>query len=455
MGLKKNPNLMLKKIFIKTFGCQMNEYDSNRIFDIVEKIGFKKTDKYEDANCYLLNTCHIRDKAKEKVYHEIGRLKKIFRSKKKPIVIVAGCVAQAENQEMLKREPYIDIVIGPQSYHKINDAILNYLNKKKKEEETEFDTISKFNYLSKIKNKDSKISSFLTIQEGCDKFCHFCVVPYTRGPEYSRPFYQIINEAKELIKSGAKEIILLGQNVNAYIYKDKNKKFRLSDLLLELESFDELKRIRYTTSHPKDMTDDLINVYKKSNKLMPLVHLPVQSGSNKILKLMNRKHTILEYLEVFEKLKKINQNIEFSSDFIIGYPGENNDDFKNTMELIEKINFINSYSFVFSPRPGTVAADLDLVDNNKSKERLEIIQKKLFENQIKKNKSLENTTVNVLVENRMKDKIKLFGRTEYMTSVIFDGNQENIGKIVQVEITSSNQNSLFGKLKVDYKQKVA
>jgi tRNA-2-methylthio-N6-dimethylallyladenosine synthase len=455
MGLKKNPNLMLKKIFIKTFGCQMNEYDSIRIFDIVEKIGFKKTDKYEDANCYLLNTCHIRDKAKEKVYHEIGRLKKIFRSKKKPIVIVAGCVAQAENQEMLKREPYIDIVIGPQSYHKINDAILNYLNKKKKEEETEFDTISKFNYLSKIKNKDSKISSFLTIQEGCDKFCHFCVVPYTRGPEYSRPFYQIINEAKELIKSGAKEIILLGQNVNAYIYKDKNKKFKLSDLLLELESFDELERIRYTTSHPKDMTDDLINVYKKSNKLMPLVHLPVQSGSNKILKLMNRKHTILEYLEVFEKLKKINQNIEFSSDFIIGYPGENNDDFKNTMELIEKIKFINSYSFVFSPRPGTVAADLDLVDNNKSKERLEIIQKKLFENQIKKNKSLENTTVNVLVENRMKDKIKLFGRTEYMTSVIFDGNQENIGKIVQVEITSSNQNSLFGKLKVDYKQKVA
>jgi tRNA-2-methylthio-N6-dimethylallyladenosine synthase len=455
MELKKNPNLMLKKIFIKTFGCQMNEYDSNRIFDIVEKIGFKKTNKYEDANCYLLNTCHIRDKAKEKVYHEIGRLKKIFRSKKKPIVIVAGCVAQAENQEMLKREPYIDIVIGPQSYHKINDAILNYLNKKKKEEETEFDTISKFNYLSKIKNKDSKISSFLTIQEGCDKFCHFCVVPYTRGPEYSRPFYQIINEAKELIKSGAKEIILLGQNVNAYIYKDKNKKFKLSDLLLELESFDELERIRYTTSHPKDMTDDLINVYKKSNKLMPLVHLPVQSGSNKILKLMNRKHTILEYLKVFEKLKKINQNIEFSSDFIIGYPGENNDDFKNTMELIEKIKFINSYSFVFSPRPGTVAADLDLVDNNKSKERLEIIQKKLFENQIKKNKSLENTTVNVLVENRMKDKIKLFGRTEYMTSVIFDGNQENIGKIVQVEITSSNQNSLFGKLKVDYKQKVA
>ena len=455
MELKKNPNLMLKKIFIKTFGCQMNEYDSNRIFDTVKKIGFEKTDKYEEANCYLLNTCHIRDKAKEKVYHEIGRLKKIFKSKKKPIVIVAGCVAQAENQEMLKREPYIDIVIGPQSYHKINDVILNYKSNKKKEEETEFDTISKFNYLSKIKNKDSKISSFLTIQEGCDKFCHFCVVPYTRGPEYSRPFDQIINEAKEIIQSGAKEIILLGQNVNAYSYKNENKEFRLSDLLLALENFDDLKRVRYTTSHPKDMTDDLINVYKKSTKLMPLVHLPVQSGSNKILKLMNRNHTIEEYLKIYEKLKKINPNMEFSSDFIIGYPDENEDDFKSTMKLIKKINFINSYSFVFSPRPGTVAADLDLVDKKKSKERLEIIQKRLFNNQIEKNKSLESTIVNVLVENRMKDGIKLFGRTEYMTSVIFDGDLDNIGKIAQVEITSSNQNSLFGRLKESYKKKVA
>ena len=455
MELRKNLNLMLKKIFIKTFGCQMNEYDSNRIFDIVKKIGFEKTDRYEDANCYLLNTCHIRDKAKEKVYHEIGRVKKIFRSKKKPIVIVAGCVAQAENREMLKREPYIDIVIGPQSYHKINDAILNHKKSKKKEEETDFDTISKFNYLSKIKNKNSKISSFLTIQEGCDKFCHFCVVPYTRGPEYSRPFDQIINEAKEIIQSGAKEIILLGQNVNAYSYKNENKEFRLSDLLLELESLNDLERVRYTTSHPKDMTDDLINVYKKSTKLMPLVHLPVQSGSNKILKLMNRKHTIEEYLIIYEKLKKINPNIEFSSDFIIGYPEENDVDFQNTMELIKQIKFTNSYSFIFSPRPGTVAADLNLVDKNKSKERLEIIQKELFNNQIEKNKSLETTIVNVLVENIMKDGVKLFGRTEYMTSVIFDGDQENVGKIVQVEITNSNQNSLFGKLKENYKQKVA
>jgi len=446
---------MQQKVFIKTFGCQMNVYDSDRIFDSIKKIGYEKTEKYDDANCFILNTCHIRDKAKEKVYHEIGRVKKIFKKKKKPIIIIAGCVAQAENKEMLAREPYIDIVIGPQSYHKINDTILNHVKDKKKKEVTDFDVIEKFNYLSKIKNKDSKVSSFLTIQEGCDKFCHFCVVPYTRGPEYSRPFDQIINEAKELIKSGAKEIILLGQNVNAYSYKNEGKEYRLSDLLLKLENFDKLVRIRYTTSHPKDMTDDLISVYKKSSKLMPLVHLPVQSGSNKILKLMNRKHTIEEYLEVYEKLKKINSNIEFSSDFIIGYPEENDHDFKNTIELIKKIKFINSYSFIFSPRPGTVAADFDLIDKNKAKKRLELIQKKLFENQIEKNKSLEATIVNVLVENRMKDGIKLFGRTEYMTSVIFEGSLENIGKIVQVEVTSSNQNSLFGKLKESYKQKVA
>ena len=455
MGLKRNPKIMAKKIFIKTFGCQMNEYDSNRIYDTVQKIGFEKTDEYEKANCYVLNTCHIRDKAKEKVYHEIGRVKKIFRNKKKPIVIVAGCVAQAENQEMLRREPYIDIVMGPQSYHKINEVILNYQKKLKKEEETEFDTISKFNYLSKIKNKNSKVSSFLTIQEGCDKFCNFCVVPYTRGPEYSRPFKQIIKEVEELVGQGTREIILLGQNVNAYNYKEGNKEFRLSDLLKKLEEFNQLKRVRYTTSHPKDMTEDLINFYKISNKLMPLVHLPVQSGSNKILELMNRKHTIEEYLLIHKKLKMINKNIKFSSDFIIGYPGEEDEDFEKTMDLINEIEFINSYSFIYSPRPGTSASNLEVVDNDKTKKRLEIIQKKLFENQLERNKSLENTVINVLVENRMKDGVKLFGRTEFMTSVIFDGSEENIGNIVQVKITGSNQNSLFGILKKNYNKRVA
>ena len=413
---------MKQKIFIKTFGCQMNEYDSNRIYDSVKKIGFQKSENYEDASCYLLNTCHIRDKAKEKVYHEIGRVKKIFRSKQKPLVIIAGCVAQAENQEMLKREPYIDLVIGPQSYHKINDTILNHIEKKKKIEETEFDAISKFEYLQKIKNESKGVSSFLTIQEGCDKFCHFCVVPYTRGPEYSRQFKQIIDEAKNLVDNGAQEIILLGQNVNAY----SNEEYRLSNLILEIEKFSELKRIRYTTSHPRDMSDDLIEVYKNSKKLMPLVHLPVQSGSNKILDLMNRKHSISDYYKIYDKLKEINSNIEFSSDFIIGYPGEEEKDFQDTLQLIKRIKFINSYSFIFSPRPGTVAADLKLIDKKISIERLEIIQNLLFENQKNMNKSLENKTINVLVENLTDDKTQVFGRSEYMTSVIFNGKKEDI-----------------------------
>ena len=455
MELKKKTNLMLKKIYIKTFGCQMNEYDSKRILDTVKKIGYEKTDKYEDAQCYLLNTCHIRDKAKEKVYHEIGRVKKIFRDKKKPIVIIAGCVAQAENQEMLKREPYIDIVIGPQSYHKINDTILNHFKNNKKKEETEFDSISKFNYLSKIKNKDSNICSFLTIQEGCDKFCHFCVVPYTRGPEYSRPFDQIIDEAKELIKNGTKEIILIGQNVNAYFSKKDDKKYKLSNLILELEKFVNLERIRYTTSHPKDMSEDLIECYRVSKKLMPLVHLPVQSGSNNVLRLMNRKHTIENYIDIYKTLKKINSNIEFSSDFIIGYPGEQDKDFEDTLSLIDKVNFVNSYSFIFSPRPGTTASSLKEIDKKISEQRLKIIQKKLFDIQIKKNRSIEGTLVNVLVENQMKDKIKLFGRTELMNPVIFNGDVAKIGSIVKVKIESSNQNTLFGTIVENYKKKVA
>ena len=429
----------------------MNEYDSNRIYDSVKKIGYEKTENYEEANCYLLNTCHIRDKAKEKVYHEIGRVKKIFRSKKKPLVIIAGCVAQAENQEMLKREPYIDLVIGPQAYHKINDTILNHIKRKKKIEETEFDAISKFNYLSKIKNNSGKISSFLTIQEGCDKFCHFCVVPYTRGPEYSRPIQQILDEAKYLADNGSQEIILLGQNVNAYC----NGKFKLSNLILEIEKLPQIKRIRYTTSHPKDMSDDLIEVYKNSKKLMPLVHLPVQSGSDKILDRMNRKHTISEYHKIFDKLKNINPIIEFSSDFIVGYPEEDKKDFKATLELIKKIKFINSFSFIFSPRPGTVAANLKLIEKNISMERLEIIQNQLYDNQISMNKSLESKNINVLVENLTDDKTQAFGKSEYMTSVIFNGKKEDIGKIVSVKINRSNRSTLFGELVNHSNKKVA
>ena len=442
---------MNQKIFIKTFGCQMNEYDTNRIYDAVKKIGYKKTENYEEANCYILNTCHIRDKAKEKVYHDIGRVKKSFRFKQKPLVIIAGCVAQAENQEMLKREPYIDLVVGPQAYHKINDMILDYQEKKKKEEETEFDAISKFEYFSKIKNQSGKISSFLTIQEGCDKFCHFCVVPYTRGPEYSRPFKQVLDEAKFLADNGAKEIILLGQNVNAYNYEN----YKLSNLILEIEKISNIKRIRYTTSHPKDMTKDLVDVYKNSKKLMPLVHLPVQSGSNKILNLMNRKHTVDYFLKVYNNLKEINQNIKFSSDFIIGYPGEEEIDFINTLNLIKEVKFINSYSFIFSPRPGTVAANLSLIEKTISMERLKKIQNQLYENQINMNQSLENKTINVLAENLTDDGKKVFGRSEYMTPVIFNGKKKDIGKILSVKIKKYNRSSLFGEIFINLNKKVA
>ena len=429
----------------------MNEYDSNRILDSIKKIGFSKTENIEDSNCFLLNTCHIRDKAKEKVYHEIGRVKKKFKQRRKPLVIVTGCVAQAENQEMLNREPFIDLVIGPQAYHKINYKIKDYFDNQKRLDETEFDAISKFNYLNEIKNTSNKVSSFLTIQEGCDKFCNFCVVPYTRGPEYSRPFKEIISEAKTLAKNGVKEITLLGQNVNAYKFDE----YMLSNLILEIEKIPEILRIRYTTSHPKDMTDDLINIYGISKKLMPLVHLPIQSGSDKVLKLMNRKHTIADYLKIYDKLKKINPSVKFSSDFIIGYPGETESDFNSTLNLIKKIKFTNSFSFIFSPRPGTKASNLELIDKNISLKRLEIIQKELFNQQTKINKSLENSTIKVLVENKTNKGEKLFGRSKYMTPVIFDGSTCEIGSIIKVRITKSNQNTLFGESINKSKLKVA
>ena len=436
---------MSKKVFIKTFGCQMNEYDSNRILDNIKKINYVKTNDQYDADCFILNTCHIRDKAKEKVYHEVGRVKKIYENKKKPIMIVAGCVAQAENDEMFKREPYIDIVIGPQSYHKINNVISNYrINEKF--EETEIDTIDKFENFDKIKNSSNKVSSFLTIQEGCDKFCHFCVVPFTRGPEYSRPVYKILAEAEQLIKNGVKEITLLGQNVNAYSFKNNNKEFRLSNLINELEKYSELKRIRYTTSHPIDMTDDLIECYKTSKKLMPFVHLPIQSGSNKVLKLMNRKHTVEEYINIYEKLMKINPEIKFSSDFIISYPGEEDRDFEQTINLVKKIKFINSFSFIFSPRPGTKAGETTSIDKDLSKLKLLKIQKLLFSYQLNTNKSFNRKKIKVLVENKMDNQTKLFGRNKYINSVIMDGDEKNIGKEVDVYIEKFNQNTLFGKI---------
>tara|TARA_B100000029_G_scaffold65921_1_gene58829 strand:- start:3701 stop:5065 length:1365 start_codon:yes stop_codon:yes gene_type:complete len=444
MVQKLRNNKLSKKIFIKTFGCQMNEYDSNRIYDLTALIGYTKTQIKNEADCFVLNTCHIREKAAEKVYHEIGRVKKDFKNLKKPLVIVSGCVAQAESQAMLEREPYIDMVIGPQSYHKIADLILKYQRNKKKINETEFDVVEKFDKLEKISNSQNKISSYITIQEGCDKFCHFCVVPYTRGPEYSRPFEKIIYEAQNLIDKGTKEITLLGQNVNAYNFQENKNNFTLSSLIYELNKFKNLSRIRYMTSHPKDMNANLIKCYQDCEKLMPFIHLPVQSGSDKVLKLMNRKHDRNYYLSIIKKLKNINENIKFSSDFIIGYPGETENDFNDTLELIEQIGFVNSYSFIFSPRPGTPAARKKPNDLSVNRNRLQKIQKILENFQIKNNKSYLQKYCEILVENKLEKQGKYFGRTKYMNPVIFDSHDCKPGELIMVKINSYNRNNLFG-----------
>ena len=426
----------------------MNEYDSNRILDLTKKINYIPTKNLSEANCYILNTCHIREKATEKVYHDIGRIKKEFRNKIKPIVIVTGCVAQAEGDILLKKEKYIDAVIGPQSYHQIHDMISKLEKKTPQLNFTEFDVIEKFDKLNSFKNSDNKISSFLTIQEGCDKFCKFCVVPYTRGPEYSRSLKEILQEANQLVYNGAKEITLLGQNVNAYNFENK----KLSDIISEISKIKNLKRIRYTTSHPRDFSEDLIDAHKNYEKLMPLVHLPVQSGSNKVLQAMNRKHTIDEYIKVVEKLIKFRPNIKFSSDFIIGYPTETNEDFQQTLKLMNNIKFINSYSFIFSARPGTPAYNLETVSEKEAKKRL--IEFQFLADKIKINyrKELINKNAKVLFENKVKNDNKYFGRDEYFNSVIVESKDNLIGKIKNVKILNVNQNTLFGEINSNLNQ---
>ena len=426
----------------------MNEYDSNRIIDLTKKINYEPTKNLNEADCYILNTCHIREKATDKVYHDIGRLKKKFRNKPKPIVLVAGCVAQAEGNILLKNEKYIDAVLGPQSYHQINKTILRLEKKKSPINITEFDVIEKFDSLNSLKNTDNKVSSFLTIQEGCDKFCKFCVVPYTRGAEYSRSMKELVSETNQLVENGAKEIILLGQNVNAYNFE----KSKLSDLILEISKIKDLKRIRYTTSHPKDFTEDLIEAHKNCEKLMPLIHLPVQSGSNKILEAMNRKHTVEEYLEILKELIKVKPEIKFSSDFIIGYPGETNVDFKNTVKLLKQVGFINSYSFMFSPRPGTPAFDLARVDDGEAKRRLIEFQHIAEDLKNSYRKKLINKTVNVLFENKMKSGNRYFGRDEHFNSVIVESDDNLAGKIKNVKIINGNQNTLYGKIILNLRQ---
>ena len=443
------------KFYIKTFGCQMNEYDSQKINNILYKLGYTKTSLQTDADISLINTCHIRNKAKQKLYSALGKINKIKIKRelkgKKTIVIVAGCVAQAEGEEIFKRAPYVDLVVGSQSYQELPKLIkrkISYINNnrliKNNLIKLDFTPKSKFDNLPKEKFLD-EVSSYLTIQEGCDKFCKFCVVPYTRGPEYSRPVNDILSEAKNLVSNGSKEIVLLGQNVNAFHgYSLNKKKYNLGKLIYELSNIDGLERIRYMTAHPKDMHEDLYNAHRDIEQLMPFLHLPAQSGSNKILKSMNRNYTFEEYLEIVKKIKKIRPDIAFSSDFIIGYPGETKEDFKKTLDLIDIVEYAQSFSFIYSPRPGTMSYKLsDEVSDEEKKDRLIILQNKLKFYQEKFNNKFLKKSLNVLFTNSIKKRnYQSLGYSPYMQLVRLEKAKDMKGKIKNLKIIKTFYKSL-------------
>ena len=442
---------MLKKFKVKTFGCQMNVYDSQKISDIFYKLGYKNTFIDEEADIYIINTCHIRNKAKQKLYSELGKIYKIkknrFQNDQNTITVVAGCVAQAEGEEIFKRAPFVDIIVGSQSYQKLPNLIKKIKNKNKEKNkqfiELDFEPKSKFDDLPK-KKYISEVSSYLTIQEGCDKFCKFCVVPYTRGPEYSRTVEEIVREAEFLIKNGTKEIILLGQNVNAYHGLGfGNKEFNLGKLIYVLAKVKGLKRIRYMTAHPKDMHEDLYNAHRDLEKLMPFLHLPIQSGSNKILKAMNRNYTVEEYLKIIDKAKKTRKDIVFSSDFIVGYPGESKEDFQKTLDLVDKVKYVQSFSFIYSPRPGTMAYNLkNNIEENEKKRRLYILQNKLKFYQEKFNKNFIKKPLEVLFNDSSNKKNQSVGYSQYMQLVRLNNKRDMQGRIENIKIKKSFYKSL-------------
>ena len=445
----------MKKLFIKTYGCQMNFYDSERMTDLLKPHGYELDNSAEDADLIVLNTCHIREKAVEKTFSELGRIRNQInlrkeKTGKKSIVAVAGCVAQAQGKEIMKRSPWVDIVVGPQSYQTLPELIAKIDPiKKNKNINIDFPTIPKFDQLEN-QIFDRGPSAFLTIQEGCDKFCTFCVVPYTRGAEYSRPIKSIVDEAKKLIDSGAKEITLLGQNVNAWSAKSSDKDdWGLGKLINELAKIDNLQSIRYTTSHPLDMDLELLEAHRDIKKLMPYLHLPVQSGSDKILKLMNRKHSSLEYMKVIEKVRYYKPDIAVSGDFIIGFPGETEKDHQATIDLIKEIKYSQAYSFKYSIRPGTPAGSFDdHVDENLKKLRLQEVQELLRVQQMQFNKKCINSNLKVLVLRNGKKNGQYLGRTPYNQSIYFNSEHKDlIGSIVTIEVTDAFQNSLTGKIK--------
>lgn len=453
MTIQNNP----KKLYIKTYGCQMNVYDSDRMSDLMQNIGYQMTQNPDEANMILINTCHIREKAAEKLYCDLGRLKKPKKDKEEKgeemIVAVAGCVGQAEGEEIFKRAPIVDIIVGPESYQTLPDLVGKVLRDKSKQIDLDFKPDNKFDILKESQEK-SAVSSFLSIQEGCDKFCTFCVVPYTRGAEFSRPFEQVINEAKSLSQRGAKEIYLLGQNVNAYHGLDKNgNPVDLAFLIKEIAKIEEIKRIRYTTSHPRDMNEDLINCHKDVEKLMPFLHLPVQSGSNNILKAMNRKHTRQDYFKIIDKLRTARPDIGLSSDFIVGFPGESDQDFEDTLDLVEKVGFAACYSFKYSPRPGTPAPNLKQIDEEIKDKRLAKLQDLLTQQQISFNQQFEGQEMEILFDRKAtkhkspEGKNQIIGKSPWLQSVVIEDPEEKyLNQLVRVKIVKSRPSSLIAQI---------
>ncbi|MBJ6132623.1 tRNA (N6-isopentenyl adenosine(37)-C2)-methylthiotransferase MiaB [Ochrobactrum sp. Q0168] len=440
-----------RKVFVKTYGCQMNVYDSQRMADSLAAEGYVATDTPDDADLVLLNTCHIREKASEKLYSALGRLRKMKDARqangKELTIGVAGCVAQAEGQEILRRAPNVDLVIGPQTYHRLPNALAR-VRGGEKVVETDYALEDKFEHLPSPKREETRkrgVSAFLTVQEGCDKFCTFCVVPYTRGSEVSRSVRQIVAEAERLADSGVRELTLLGQNVNAWHGEgDDGREWGLGELLFRLARIPGVARLRYTTSHPRDMDDSLIAAHRDLRQLMPYLHLPVQSGSDRILKVMNRRHKADEYRRLIERIRAVRPDMALSGDFIVGFPGETDQDFEDTMQLVRDVNYAQAYSFKYSPRPGTPGADLsDHVEEAVKDERLQRLQALLSEQQYAFQESLIGREMDVLLEKPGRQAGQMVGRSPWLLPVIIDDNDDQVGDIIHVKIISTGTNSLI------------
>lgn len=438
-----------KRLFIKTYGCQMNVYDSERMRDVLRPLGYQPVDGPETADLVVLNTCHIREKATEKIYSELGRIKQMKEAAGgKMTIAVAGCVAQAEGAEIMRRQPAVDLVLGPQAYHKLPEMVARASRAVGDRLETDFDTLEKFDALPKTREADGP-TAFLSVQEGCDKFCTFCVVPYTRGAELSRPVDDIVMEARSLAAQGVRDISLLGQNVNAWHGAapklEGGSEWGLGQLARHISKIGGIDRIRYTTSHPRDMDDDLIAAHGELPELMPFLHLPVQSGSDRILKAMNRGHTAEHYLDIMRKMRAARPDMALASDFIVGFPGESDQDFEDTMNLVREVGYAIAYSFKYSPRPGTPAADMfGHVPEDVKDERLQRLQALLKEQQTAFNASKIGETLSVLVTGKGRMPGQMHGRSPWMQSVHFQGPEHLNGQIVDVKVVSSTLNSLTG-----------